>query len=262
MILRGNVYSQNLEMNTGITVVVPNDFEKGKTYRVAYVLHGIHGDNDTWSEYSMLPMYSRENNIVFVMPSANRSFYSDTKSGQKFFSYVADELPLITESVFHITSDPKETAVIGCSMGGYGALKIGLSRPEKFGFIAGFSTAFLPLKSYLEELRTRENRQEQKEIWGDQMVNDMVAIFGDSMEYNPNDDIIELAKRVEKTDFEPKIYMACGFDDYLYEENNDFQKKMKELKIDYTYEEWEGEHNWFFFDQALKRSLEFFNSIK
>ncbi len=262
MILHGNVYSQSLEMNTGISVLVPNDFEEGKKCKVAYLLHGIHGDNDTWIENTMLPIYSREKNIVFIMPSALRSFYTDTKSGQKYFSYVADELPHIARSVFHITSERKETAVIGCSMGGYGALKVGLSRSESFGFIGAFSSALLPLKSYMNEFRTKAQIEEQRVIWGDQMVNDMIAIFGPSGEYNSRDDVYELAKQVEKSGYDPKIYCACGDKDYLYKENDDFQKEMNKLDLDYTYEEWEGEHNWIFFDQALKKSIEMFDNMK
>lgn len=249
-------------MNTGITVIVPNNFQKDNKYKVAYVLHGIHGDNDTWNEFSMLPMYARERNIVFVMPSANRSFYCDTKSGQKFFSYIADELPHIVESVFQVTSEPEETAIMGCSMGGYGALRIGLSRPEKFGFVAGFSSAMLPIKEYIENAKTEKQRKAQRIIWGNQMVDDMIAIFGEDMEYNPDADILELAKKVEQSDYNPKIYMAVGYDDYLYKENNDFQKEMKNLDLDYTYEEWEGEHDWYFFDQAIKKAIDIFDGLK
>ena len=261
MILRGNVYSQNLEMNNQITIIVPNSFKKNNKYKVAYLLHGIHGDSDSWLDNTMLPIYAREKNIVFVMPSVNRSFYCDTKSGQKFFSYVADELPRITQSVFNVTSERDKTAVIGASMGGYGAFKIGMSRPEKFGFVGAFSSAILPIKDYLDANRTEEQKQKQREIWGSQMVDDMLAIFGEDLRYDPDDDILELAKCVEKSKYNPKIYMACGYDDYLYEDNKMFQEKMKELKLDFTYEEWEGEHDWFFFDEALEKSIDYFNGF-
>lgn len=262
MILHGNVYSQQLEMNTGISVLIPNEFAEGRKYKVAYLLHGIHGDNDTWIENTMLPIYSREKNIMFVMPSALRSFYTDTASGQKYFSYVADELPHIIKSVFHTTADRKETAIIGCSMGGYGALKIGLSRPESYGFIGAFSSAILPLKGYMDEFKTEAQIAEQRVIWGDQMVDDMMAIFGPTGTYDPKDDVFELAKEVEKSGFDPKIYMACGLKDYLYEENDEYQEKMKALDLDFKYEEWEGEHNWIFFDKALEKSIEIFDNIK
>lgn len=258
MILRGNVYSKKLEMNTGISVLVPDDYKEGREYRVAYLLHGIHGDNDTWIDNTMLPIYAREEDIIFVMPSALRSFYSDTKSGQKYFSYIADELPRIIKTVFHISAEPKNTAIIGCSMGGYGAFKIGLSRPETFGFVGAFSSALLPLKAYLQSNTTEEDRKGQRTIWGNQMVSDMIAIFGENVEYNPDDDILELAKRVERSDSNPRIYMACGTKDYLHKDNYDFQNEMEKLDLNFTYEEWEGYHDWFFFDEALKKSIKMY----
>lgn len=31
---------------------------------------------------------------------------------------------------------------------------------------------------------------------------------------------------------------------------------MKKLDFDFTYEEWAGDHDWYFFNEALKKALE------
>jgi S-formylglutathione hydrolase FrmB len=259
MILHGMVYSKKLEMDTGISVVVPNEFDKGNEYKVVYLLHGIHGDNHTWVDNSMLPVYSRGKNIVFVMPSALRSFYTDTKSGQRYYSYVAHELPNIIESVFHVTAARRQTGIMGCSMGGYGALKIGLSNPEKFGFIGATSSALMNLKVDLAKFKDEEKKAMERLTWGDQMVDDMTAIFGPNGEYNPKDDVLELAKGAAKSGHNTEIYMACGHGDPFYKDNKMAQAQMGRAGLDITFEEWNGYHDWFFFDEALKRSIEKFD---
>lgn len=258
MILRGSFYSEALEMATGLTVVVPDKYEEGRDYKAAYVLHGLKGNNGNWVDNTMLPIYAREYRTIFIMPEVARSFYTDMKYGQKFFTYVTEELPVICKSVFHISPKREDTAVIGASMGGYGALKCALARPEQYSYCAAFSAACLYLKEYLDEYRPRERREEVREAFGDQMVMDFLSIHGEDLEWNPENEIMYLVDRAEKQPEKPKIYLACGDRDFLRESNVKFAGEMKNRKFNFTYEEWEGMHDWYFFNQALKKALEYY----
>ena len=71
------------------------------------------------------------------------------KYGLKYFSYITEELFKICKNIFNISSKREDTAIMGASMGGYGALKCALSKPEQYGFCGAFSPAFLFLKDYL-----------------------------------------------------------------------------------------------------------------
>ena len=51
--------------------------------------------------------------------------------------------------------------------------------------------------------------------------------------------------------------MACGYKDYLREFNVRFAKEMKNRDFDFTFEEWEGQHDWYFFNQALEKALKY-----
>jgi len=50
---------------------------------------------------------------------------------------------------------------------------------------------------------------------------------------------------------------ACGYKDYLREFNVRFAKEMKNRDFDFTFEEWEGQHDWYFFNQALEKALKY-----
>lgn len=67
-----------------------------------------------------------------------------------------------------------------------------------------FSPACLFLKEYLD-----------KAVFGEQLKGDFKAIFGDSLEPNADDEILELAKKANNNPAKPKIYTACGSDDHL-----------------------------------------------
>ena len=257
MILRGNVFSKILEMETGITIVTPNDFVADHPYQVVYLLHGLCGRNGDWADYTMLPVYANEYHIIFIMPEVARSFYTDMKYGLKYFTYITEELPTICKSIFNISAKREDTAVIGASMGGYGALKCALSKPEQYGYCCAFSSACLFLKEYLDSQRTQGDMKEFKAAYGEQLFTDFQSAFGEQLKLSPQDAIFELAKKGNEQPIKPRIYCTCGTEDYLKEDNAKFCDEMKKLDFDFTYEEWPGIHDWYFFNEALKKALKF-----
>jgi S-formylglutathione hydrolase FrmB len=251
MILRGVFFSQSLEMETNISIVAPDKFSD-QPYKVVYLLHGICGRSGDWIDYTMLPNYSKAYQAVFIMPEVARSFYSDMKYGLNYFSYVTEELPQMSSSLLNISQKREDTAIIGASMGGYGALKAALSNPQKYGFCGAFSSPCLMLKEHLEYT---EGAKKFKELFGERLFKDFQAVFGEKIEWNPKEDVIELAKQSGDDGLKPKIYLACGTEDMFYADNKRFSSILKDSGHHSIFEEWQGNHDWTFFDEALKRVL-------
>lgn len=256
MILRGAAYSKTLEMETGITVLIPDNFTDSAPYRVCYLLHGMSGNHGNFLDYTLLPLYAWKHRAVFIMPEGARSLYTDMKRGQKFFSYVSDELPRICRRVFNLSAKREDTAIMGVSMGGYGALKCALANPGQYGNCCAFSSPCLFLDEGLTALRTPEGVRAIKEAYSDQLYRDFLAIFGDELACDPDSVIMELARKAARGASKPRIYSACGDKDGLVAENRRFAGEMGKTGLDFTYEEWAGDHDWTFFDAALKKALE------
>jgi S-formylglutathione hydrolase FrmB len=241
-------------MHTGINILTPDSIKESDPYRVVYLLHGLHGDQNSWPDKTMLSVFADDYNAVFVMPAVGRSFYTDMKYGQKFFTYVIEELPEICRKVFNISGRREDTAVMGCSMGGYGALKCALSRPEQYGFCGAISSACLYFRESLDGLRKDPGPWlKQGGSNAEAIYRDFIAIFGDDFRWKPETEIMELAKQAGPV--KPKIYAACGGEDSLCADNRRFKADIEKLDFDFTYEEWPGIHDWYFFNDALKKAM-------
>ena len=256
MRLSGTVFSKVLEMDTGITIVTPNDLKMDGEYKAAYLLHGLCGNNKTWLDYSMLPFYAAAGNTVYIMPEVGRSFYSDMKYGARYFTYITEELPEICKNIFHIASEPENTVIVGGSMGGYGALKCALSRPDQYGACGAFSSCCLFLKEGLEEMRNAGMRREYEEKFGAQLTADFYSIFGSSLEWTPHADILELAAKARSGGWMPKLYLTCGTRDPFYQDHLRFCGELEKLPVDFTFEQWEAGHDFDYFNEALKKTIE------
>jgi S-formylglutathione hydrolase FrmB len=205
----------------------------------------------------MLNVLAKDYHVLFVMPAVGRSFYADMKHGYNYYSYVSGELPEIAKKVFNISAKREDTAIIGCSMGGYGALKIALSKPEQYGFCGAISSACLFIDEHLKGLR--KNADYWLTTGGPEaatILRDFQAVFGEELSYTDGDEIIKLAQKVADGTVQPKIYAACGTEDNLQKENVRFRELIEKLKVDYSYEAWEGGHDWLFFNDALKKALQ------
>ena len=254
MILRGNYNSEVLHMSVNIQVYIP---DQGKEpFHVVYLLHGLHGDQGTWLDNTVLPLYAKKYNAIFVMPEAGRSFYTNQKYGRKYYDFVSDEVPRVCRKIFNISARREDTAVMGCSMGGYGALKLALTRPDQFSFCGAIAPACLYFEHILDELRKDPGPWLDTGPEAHEILTDLFSIYGDGLKYQKEYDVVQLARNFPADMPRPKIYVTCGTEDDLRDDNLAFRDEMKNTAFDYTYEEWAGGHDWYFFSEALKKTLE------
>jgi S-formylglutathione hydrolase FrmB len=149
---------------------------------------------------------------------------------------------------------------MGCSMGGYGALKLVLSYPERYGFCGAVAPAWLFIKGVLDGIRkdpgaAAKGGEDMKAI-----LMDLYTIYGEDLDPREENDIIDLLKKFPAGGEKPKIYAACGTEDDLRKENLFFKEEIQKAGFDYTYEEWPGGHDSYFFNEALRKALQFWHS--
>ncbi|HOJ11044.1 MAG TPA: alpha/beta hydrolase family protein [Clostridiales bacterium] len=219
---------------------------KNGGYPVLYLLHGLSDDHTIWQRRTSIERYVASMNIAVVMPAVNRSFYSDMAYGQKYWTFVSEELPFIVRNLFPISNKREDTFVAGISMGGYGAFKLALTHPERFAAAASLS-GVMDVAAKIDELG-HEN-------------NECRLIFGDNSEIRrTKSDLFYLAEKVAKSDgLKPKLFQCCGTEDFLYTDNIRFRDFCKNLPLELTYEEETGTHEWGYWDKKIQRVLAWLN---
>jgi putative tributyrin esterase len=250
-LLHVNFFSEVLGMCMNMDVILPQktrgqigmegDRKEGK-YPVLYLLHGMSDDHTIWQRRTSIERYAAEYGIAVVMPAVHLSFYTDMKYGLKYWTFVSEELPQICREFFPNISDQREdTCVAGLSMGGYGAMKLGFLKSEHFAAAASLSGAVDMVSAATDK---------KAEVFG--------LIFGSVEEMEGTDnDLIAAATRLKESGKPlPRLYMWCGTEDFLYQDNQRMLKHLKELGIPVTYEESPGDHQWIYWDEKIRRVLE------
>lgn len=239
-------YSQTLGIQTAVYVLLPEHAQMetlgGAKLSTLYLLHGLSDDHTAWLRNTRIAQYARKYRLAVVMPAVNRSFYTDMVHGAKYWSFVSDELPRVMETYFPLSSEREGRFAAGLSMGGYGAMKLGLLRPDRYAAIAALS-APLWLHTVLDGEEDADFMRELSDIFGSREG----LLTGEG----------NLALAAEKLDPNkaPRLYACCGTADFLYEANEAFIAAYgKKFGITYLREPG-ADHNWDYWDKAIQDVL-------
>lgn len=253
-LFQGNFYAESLNMTTRIQIIFPDSSNDVTPIirgvpRVLYLLHGLGGNCEEWTRFSKIEYYAKKYDFIIIMPEVQRSFYCDTAYGGNYFTYVADELPSICERWFRIDPTREHTFIAGESMGGYGAVKIGLSRPQRYHAIASLS-GVLDNVAVCQKIIRGE--------WGEMTCQELEGIYGPGKLPEGSDDLLELLRRTAQDPCRPKLLQLCGTEDFLYEENQTFRHAAEQAGYGHTYMESAGGHEWPYWDKAIQCAFRFF----
>lgn len=239
--------SKILHMPVEIEVIVPqNDFIPKEHSRVLLLLHGAIGDRTSWLLRSQIAYFASKKNICVIMPSVKNYCYVNTANGYRYMDFICEELPCFIRNMFHVSDKKEDWMIAGCSMGGYGAIRCGMNKPDLFGYIASFSGALDMVKVYSEC----------------RYIN-MENVFGSEKELAESDNnLSNLMENVCGCDEEkkctlPKILLTCGEQDALYESNVDFYNEFGGI-CDMNFLHKKGEHEWDIWNDSIECALEWF----
>ena len=235
-------------------VMLPKNYESDKQIRfpVIYLLHGLTGHFDNWADKTKLAEYLAPYNFIVVMPEGDNGWYTDsaTVPNDKYESYIIQELIPEIDRYFRTAADRDHRVIAGLSMGGYGALKFGLKYPEIFKLVGSFSGA-LGAAGWTTAGLSKTG------IKG-AIPESIASVYGadDSLTRKEND-VFQMTKDAvpEKIGALPFIYLSCGTEDFLIQNNHEFQELLNSRKIPHQYEESPGIHNWVFWDAQIQEFL-------
>ncbi|WP_395735425.1 alpha/beta hydrolase [Prosthecobacter sp.] len=228
-----------------LSLYVPPDTTAEKLPLVI-LLHGVYGSHWAWlykgGAREVMDRLIREEGLppmMLAMPSdglwGDGSGYVQHRNAD-FARWIVEEVP---EAAAEIDSRCKDAPrfIGGLSMGGYGALRLGLLNPQKFAAISAHSSitdAPAQMQGFVEEALAKY----------------------DLTDTNPLA-VLDCAKQASQV---PHLRFDCGSEDILIEYNRKLHRDLEAAGIPHVYEEFPGGHTWDYWHEHLADSLRFFRT--
>lgn len=244
-------FSPIIGKHTTAQVILP---DVGKPpFATFYLLHGLSDDSSIWLRRSRIEWYVRDLPLAVVMPDGYRSFYTKPVDGPDFSRHIGEELPGVIERHFQARPERAARAIGGLSMGGYGALRVGLGFADRFCSVNSHSGAVgwgnFDYKTGPAAPRSLNGR-------GPEFMRELGRIFGEDPRGTEHD-LSELARRALAAGRLPELLLDCGTEDFLIEDNRVFHAALKADGVPHTYREFGGTHDWDYWDLHIREALAF-----
>ncbi|MDV7185940.1 alpha/beta hydrolase-fold protein [Lutibacter sp. TH_r2] len=240
------VKTLNLKGRGDICVFVPPG-ENLKDLPIVTLLHGVYGSAWIWAHkagvhFTALKMMKQGiiKPMVLAMPSdglwGDGSAYLP-HNNKNFESWIVDDVNHAVIENIDCVSKKSDLFISGLSMGGYGALRLGAKYSEKYKAISGHSSITNKNQMHLFVEENEDNYNQENSI---------------------DEDVFEIM--LQNKNSLPPIRFDCGKDDLLIEHNRELHQKLTSENIPHIYKEFEGKHEWSYWEEHIKDTLKYFNN--
>jgi S-formylglutathione hydrolase FrmB len=227
-------------------VVLPASIVAGAKLPVVYLLHGGGGNFRDWTNYSDVASFT-ERGLILVMPEGNDSYYVNAveRPQGRYEDYIVNDLIADVESRFPAAKGREMRAIVGVSMGGFGAVKLGLSHPDLFIFAGGISPAIdVPSRPF--SIKRIQQWQHHRSIFGPWRS-----------QTRRNNDPFVLVRTADPAKT-PYLFLTCGENEGLLPANRNFAALLERLHFRYEFHAVPGAHDW---NQWNKRLPSMFQNL-
>lgn len=237
-------YSASMKKNIKATVILPKQYRNKADFPVLYLLHGAGGGYKDWiSKVPEIKDYADQYGILIVCPDGNQSswyFDSPVDSTYRYETYVSRELVGIIDQKYKTNKSKSARAITGLSMGGHGALYLGIRNQDVFGAIGSMSGG-VDVKQFPTG-------------W------DLPKRLGTYNEFPQNwkaNSVIDLVYLIKAKSL--AIIIDCGTEDFFYGVNENLHAELLRQKIPHDYTTRPGGHSWDYWANSIKYHMLFFS---
>ena len=302
--LEGNLEGDSPDRD--VTVYLPPSYATDRTrrYPVVYLLHGYGGRDDTFNgRLATLPdsedrlvASGTAKEMIVVTPNAfslhKGSMYSNSVTTGDWETYIAHDLVAYMDTHYRTIAERMSRGLAGHSMGGYGAVRIGMKRPDVFSSLYLMSSCCLnaqlsPQPGRMAEAEAIKTREAAEEAGRGRGFGPSVNLAeGAAWSPNPSNPPLYLDLPVKDGQVQPdivakwaanaplamvaqyipnlKMYhaiaMEVGTKDGLRATNKELEQTFTRFGVMHTYEEYEGDHTNKVFERIERNVLPFFSN--
>lgn len=238
-----SVNSPSMGKNIKNVVILPQGYNAETKYPVLYLLHGYGGNHQKWlSIKPELPSLASRYDMIIVCPDGATSWYWDSPVNQalRYDTYIADELIGYVDSHYKTIQEKSGRAITGYSMGGQGALWLGIHHQDKFG-ACGSTSGGVDIRPFPDNWDIKISLGEYSDnpnIWDEHTIISILPLI--------------------KSDF--PIIIDCGTDDFFYRVNESLHNEMIYRNIKHEYVTRPGIHLEPYWSKSIEYQLLFFSN--
>jgi enterochelin esterase-like enzyme len=284
--LEGNLEGDSPDREATVYLPPAYGSDQNRRFPVVYLLHGYGGREDTFTTRlaslqesgDRLAVAQGFSSAIVVTPSAytlhKGSMYSNSPTTGDWERFIAEDLVAYMDSNYRTLPSRLSRGLAGHSMGGYGAIKIGMKRPDVFGALYIMSACCLAANrnprpetmAAVEAIKTREQAEEAAKApgfgpsttlasaaaWSPNPKNPPLFLDLPVKDGKVRPDIIAkwvanspmemLAQHVANLAKYYSIGIEIGTKDSLLRSNQDLHAALLKLRVPHYYEEYDGDH--------------------
>lgn len=260
-------YSDVMQQKIGVCVIIPEnkwdyslaDRPADYRYPTLWLLCGGGFDHTDWLRYTAIELYAAKHGVAVVMPGISYAAYVDTaEGGYAYWTQISRELPEYLRKVFPLSYAREDNFVCGFSMGGYGAFKFAMQRPDMFAACGTFAGPIgiiprnpIPSNEMLGQPCLRDDFCEEPfgTLW---------ASFGSAAKRRntPDDNLCMLEKHLAAGTPLPLFYIAVGDEDPTAPEGYVTMDEMHRMGLVFEDIRDDGKHDWVYCNKHVQRFLD------
>ena len=244
-----NFHSLTLGKHHSFKVILPEDDSQfdasGQAHplKTMLLLHGLSNDDSLYTRYTNVGRFANQAGLAVIMPSADHSFYTNMVHGHSYYDHVL-EVWDYAHQILPLSKERMDNFIAGHSMGGFGTIQFAFKESGRFSKACFMSSATNP----------------EKLVYYDWYDFSFRGIAGESD--TSTGTVLDIRRDIEKVLAEgaslPELYMMCGTEDYVYEDNLEFKTFLEEKGIELKYEEGPGNHDWDYWNRGIQKAIDWF----
>lgn len=250
----GTFRSAALGRDVGYVADLPASYARGdRRYPVVYALHGLFESSAFWERRGLAPILKGLEErgavpeMIVVAVDGGNSFFVNAPAGA-YEDMVTKDLVAHVEATYRVVPGRAGRALLGISMGGYGALRMAFRYPDAFAAAATHSAMLLEKIPSPEEGAGRWHMAAFNRVFGNPIDPGMWAAA----------DPLHLVDKAEAKAL-PALYLDCGSEDRfgLYVGNKDLHERLAAHGVKHEFGLFPGDHGYEYVRSVLERSLRF-----
>ncbi len=254
--------SKLVENPVKYSIYLPPGYDSSqRSYPVVYLLHGYSDDETGWVQFGEVDRIADKGiasgdiaQCIIVMPNGKVTWYCNSYDGSDPWEdmFIEEFIPFI-EKEYRVRAKKEYRAIAGLSMGGFGALNIGMHHTDMFSTVVALSAGIVTDEQVLNS--TGFDHYFGK-IFYDKKPEGKVNDYWKAN--NP----LHLLESVDIDKLKSvRYYLDCGDDDFLGRGNSELHFKMKDLGIKHEYRVRDGIHSWVYWRTGLPDGLKYISEV-